>query len=358
MLAVLLATALPASATTSRILPDQDAWPVWSPDGTHIAFTRISGRIPWSSRSVDLRTHRSVTKIAHERGQLRPSWSPTGRTARLLRRAARLYVVRIAGGARQSATSRAGLRLRSRRRWQPGDRASLRTSATRLGETSDLVGRPGSLRAARRDRTPRLGASDGKRSRFSAAIPATSRSPSPERCARAPSEPGSAVFARDGSLTAARGDRDDGHAADAVSRRVGRHRHAERRRSAIRLARRRDVDAAGGRSTSSTRGLGPRCVTARAHVAYAGPARRVPRATSDPGSRAPRADGHLRGARHAGRRRDRGHAARGDVILGLAGNDQIHANDGHTDTVNCGPGRDTVWADRTDKLTGCEIIHR
>jgi hypothetical protein len=48
----------------------------------------------------------------------------------------------------------------------------------------------------------------------------------------------------------------------------------------------------------------------------------------------------------------------GDVILGLAGNDQIHANDGHTDKVNCGAGRDTVWADRTDKLTGCEIVHR
>jgi hypothetical protein len=48
----------------------------------------------------------------------------------------------------------------------------------------------------------------------------------------------------------------------------------------------------------------------------------------------------------------------GDVIKGLAGNDQIHANDGHTDTVNCGPGRDTVWADRTDKLTACEIVHR
>jgi hypothetical protein len=48
----------------------------------------------------------------------------------------------------------------------------------------------------------------------------------------------------------------------------------------------------------------------------------------------------------------------GDAIQGLAGNDRIHANDGHTDRVNCGAGRDTVWADRTDKLTGCEIVHR
>jgi hypothetical protein len=48
----------------------------------------------------------------------------------------------------------------------------------------------------------------------------------------------------------------------------------------------------------------------------------------------------------------------GDVIVAGAGNDQIHANDRHTDRVNCGPGRDTVWADRTDKLVGCEIVHR
>lgn len=48
----------------------------------------------------------------------------------------------------------------------------------------------------------------------------------------------------------------------------------------------------------------------------------------------------------------------GDVILGGRGNDRIHANDGHTDRVDCGPGRDTVWADRSDRLTGCEIVHR
>jgi hypothetical protein len=48
----------------------------------------------------------------------------------------------------------------------------------------------------------------------------------------------------------------------------------------------------------------------------------------------------------------------GDVIVARAGNDQIHVNDGHTDRVLCGPGRDTVWADRNDRLSGCEIVHR
>ena len=49
---------------------------------------------------------------------------------------------------------------------------------------------------------------------------------------------------------------------------------------------------------------------------------------------------------------------RGDVIVAGAGNDRIHANDRHTDRVDCGPGRDIVWADRSDRLTGCEIVHR
>ncbi len=47
----------------------------------------------------------------------------------------------------------------------------------------------------------------------------------------------------------------------------------------------------------------------------------------------------------------------GDVILGGAGNDRIHANDGHTDRVDCGPGSDTVWADRSDRLRACEVVH-
>jgi hypothetical protein len=46
------------------------------------------------------------------------------------------------------------------------------------------------------------------------------------------------------------------------------------------------------------------------------------------------------------------------VIQAGAGDDQVHANDGHTDRVSCGPGHDTVWADRTDHLEGCEVVHR
>jgi Tol biopolymer transport system component len=46
-----------------------------------------------------------------------------------------------------------------------------------------------------------------------------------------------------------------------------------------------------------------------------------------------------------------------DVVVAGAGDDRIHVGDRHTDRVDCGPGRDTVWADRTDRLVHCEVVH-
>jgi hypothetical protein len=47
-----------------------------------------------------------------------------------------------------------------------------------------------------------------------------------------------------------------------------------------------------------------------------------------------------------------------DAIDGGAGNDTINAVDGVRETVTCGAGRDTVRADRRDRLRGCEKITR
>jgi hypothetical protein len=47
-----------------------------------------------------------------------------------------------------------------------------------------------------------------------------------------------------------------------------------------------------------------------------------------------------------------------DIIVAGAGNDVIHANDGHSDRIDCGVGRDVVWADRSDRLTHCELVRR
>lgn len=45
-----------------------------------------------------------------------------------------------------------------------------------------------------------------------------------------------------------------------------------------------------------------------------------------------------------------------DKIFAGKGNDVINARDGQRDLVYCGPGRDTVRADRVDKLVSCERL--
>jgi Ca2+-binding RTX toxin-like protein len=48
-----------------------------------------------------------------------------------------------------------------------------------------------------------------------------------------------------------------------------------------------------------------------------------------------------------------------DVISAGAGNDRISSRDGKPDVVNCGPGRrDSVRADKQDRLRGCERARR
>lgn len=45
-----------------------------------------------------------------------------------------------------------------------------------------------------------------------------------------------------------------------------------------------------------------------------------------------------------------------DTISGGAGKDRINAADGERDVVNCGPGKDSVKADKVDRLRGCERV--
>jgi len=57
---------------------------------------------------------------------------------------------------------------------------------------------------------------------------------------------------------------------------------------------------------------------------------------------------------------DRINGGRGrDRLSGQGGDDIIRARDGAQDVVSCGPGRDTVFADRLDKIaSGCETVMR
>jgi len=45
-----------------------------------------------------------------------------------------------------------------------------------------------------------------------------------------------------------------------------------------------------------------------------------------------------------------------DLVLGGEGDDTVSVRDGFGDVVECGPGTDTVTADRSDILSGCENV--
>ena len=48
-----------------------------------------------------------------------------------------------------------------------------------------------------------------------------------------------------------------------------------------------------------------------------------------------------------------------DILRGGSGNDTVRAQDGQRDTIDCGIGRDIVYADRADRVAkNCERIHR
>jgi len=45
-----------------------------------------------------------------------------------------------------------------------------------------------------------------------------------------------------------------------------------------------------------------------------------------------------------------------DAFIGDDEGDHIVANDGHADTIDCGPGDDQAWIDELDKAVGCEHV--
>ncbi len=47
-----------------------------------------------------------------------------------------------------------------------------------------------------------------------------------------------------------------------------------------------------------------------------------------------------------------------DSIYGGTGNDSVQARDGTRDRIDCGAGKDTVVADKTDVVKGCETVKR
>lgn len=337
LIATVLLFAVPASATTSRILAPMDWWPVWSPDGAHVAFTRVfPNRMELDV--LDLRSHR-VVHVGTSAGRLFPSWSSDG--SRLAYGSGGiLYTVAPDG----SHKARYLAPMRSLEpAWRPhsDDLAYLTTHGATNTDlwvagklwARDVIDQPawspdGSQLAVARD--------DGV---YVVTAPGVERRLVPVR------EPRFIVWSRDGS-----------------------------RLAYVANGKLVEVDAVGGGEPERTVPIAPgEQPSWNTLDQYASPFAWSPSPPAQKigiGGR-PGCPGHtvlvengraltgsctVTGTPNA----DviEGTPLWGDVIVAGAGNDRIHANDRHTDRVDCGPGRDTVWADRSDRLAGCEIVHR
>jgi dipeptidyl aminopeptidase/acylaminoacyl peptidase len=376
LLSLLFLLAVPASGAKLPILASRDWWPVWSPDGTHIAFTRINGQGRILSLEVlDLRTHRAV-QVGQAASQLAPTWSSDG-SQLAYASGGLLYVVNADGsGKRRYAAPQAAFAPA----WRPHT-ATLAYLTTHGAANTDLwVGNE--QWAADVIGVPAW-SPDGTRIAFArdgGIFVATSREHE-TKVASPVTEPGSPVWSPDGSTIAYVANRSvflvpadasaapqkvagpfvDGvstpawaPASDAVAYTAG---------GELELT---ILD--GGAHTvplAAATGAGASFDPTDPHgngLAYAGPHKGCAGHTSiklyEDNALQPALTGGCTIAGTAGADVIVGTAQGGDVIRAGAGNDTIRARNGHRDTVDCGPGRDTVYADRSDRLRGCEIVRR
>jgi hypothetical protein len=366
----LLVLAVPASAARLPILASQDWWPVFSPDSGHIAFTRVNGqgRI-FALEVVNLTTHRTV-QIGAGSGQPAPTWSSDGRIA--YASGGNLYEANADGTAkhRYPAPQKAFAPA-----WRP--RSEQLAYLTTHGATNtdlwvagalwakDVIGRPawspdGSSIAYQRE----------------GGIWIATGPQTEDELVSVPTEPGAPAWSPDGKWIAytAAGrvlvvPADGSGAPTTVSgpfADVGPlawspagDQLAYTVRGGVELSTNEPAwhsqllvrGAAVGTSYAPGSAHGDVLAYSGRHPGCAGhDAIRLYESATVSGSCA--IDGT------AGADVIAGTPEAGDVIRAGAGNDKVHANDGHTDRVDCGAGRDEVWADRTDTLAHCELVHR
>jgi hypothetical protein len=360
VLAVLLATAVPASAAAPRILAYQDAWPTWSPDGKHIAFTRIhaAGNL-MELEVLDLQTRRVAT-LARTNMRPLPVWADNTHVG--YQNGGWSYLVSLGGERRRVARGYApacfgplvrvvsGELVIGDEVWEERVIGRPACSSSPVGQVAFrrddgvfITVEPNVARAVARVANPGdpVWSRDAKQLAFTVGdelwvVPADGSSPPKviERGKPGIDTPSWSFDSKRIAFSWARGVwvsyvQGGGYAEDAHERVVGT--GAAFAPTSYFVAYAASRPACPGHVAIHRRGVAGSSPVLTGSCLVTGTAR---------------ADVI------------EGTTLWGDAIQGLAGNDQIHANDGHTDTVSCGPGRDTVWADRTDRLTGCEIVHR
>jgi hypothetical protein len=366
LLAALLPLAVPAaSAARLPILASQDWWPVWSPDGREVAFTRVEQRT-MTLEVVDVGRVETY-RIASNQGQLSPSWSSEGRLAFSL--GGRIYTS-DASGANRAAITSAGHAYAPAWRPHSSDIAYLTTAGAKntdlwVGRTlwaRDAYGKPswspdGSELAFQRDDGIYVATAPGSERKIASAT-------NPQAPLWSPNGEQIAYFAAKRIWIAAA----DGSAAPRALVLVG--------TAASDPAWTPDgvalVYTSGGELSETTlRGYtshlhgamtaGASVSSENGAIAFSGPHPGCPGHWTmlvDAAGLVTAPTGSCQIVGTAGSDVIEGTFAGGDVVVAGAGNDSIHARNGHRDRILCGPGRDTVYADRGDVLHGCEIVHR
>jgi hypothetical protein len=346
LVGALVVLAVPASAVRLPIVASQDWWPVYSPDGTKVAFTQVSGRT--MTLEVTTVATKRTARIAANQYQLAPSWSSSGKLAFSL--GGQIYTENANGTDRARVTSGGHFYAPA---WRPqtNELAYLTTIGARNTDlwvagslwATDVIGNPawspdGSHLAFQRDDGIYVATGPGADHRVASA--ANPRRPlwSPDGTTIAyvaakkiwlvPADGSSAPrpFASVDTVSSDPSWIPDGtglaYTADG----------AVWEKSLKGIATRLHVATDGGVSVSTRNGA----------VAFTGP---------HPGC----ADHTAILLDSAGRVST---LAGTCDIRGTAGNDVVQARNGQRDIVWCGPGRDTVYADKSDVLHGCEIVHR
>jgi len=361
----LVLVAAPGSAARLPIVARQDWWPVFSPDGTKVAFTRVEQR---TMTLEVLDVGRDATyRIAANQGQLSPSWSSDGRLAFSL--GGRIYTS-DADGANRAAVTSAGHAYAPAWRPHSSDIAYLTTIGARntdlwVGGTlwaRDAYGKPawspdGSAIAFQRDDGIYVATGPGSERKIATVA-------NPHAPVWSPSGDQVAYWASKRIWIAAA----DGASAPRALVSVGTvasdptwtpdgvalvytsggtlsettlHGYTSHLHAAM----------TAGASVSSQNGA----------IAFSGPHPGCPGHWTllvDTAGRVTAPTGSCKIAGTPGSDVIEGTFAGGDVVVAGAGNDVVRARNGRRDTIFCGPGRDTVWADRTDVLRGCEVVHR